>query len=157
MASRLIGTTNLSEIDSSNNLYVKSPGYSDTGVEIGGGNDNGNALLTEVDSGTVTASRLIIPPEADIDYRLRTALDLLLDDEVFNYTSQNTGKFNYTNTTMTVGWTAAGMTTNSGSITTTTTGIYFKSYSMFPLVGSGQVVYCQTHASISSIKNKAED
>lgn len=117
---------------------------------------NGNALVTtptnptqagairffsENDPGTITGTADCLSPETDADFRLRTALDSLLDSETFNYTAQNTGKHASRNTTMTLAWTTAGLVSNSGNITTTTTGVQFNTYAEFPLFGVNSSYY----------------
>jgi hypothetical protein len=72
--------------------------------------------------------------EVDEDYRARVGQDVLIDEERFNYTAQNTGKFAYRNTTATITWSAAGMLLNASGITTVTTGAGFQSYSEVPMV-----------------------
>ena len=93
-------------------------------------------VFGENDSGVYTGTPDLFSGEVDIDYRQRIAPDLLLDECVFNYTAQDTGKHSYANTTMTNSWTAGQMTTNSGSITTTTTGTQFNTYATFPNTGT---------------------
>ena len=88
------------------------------------------------DEGTKTGSKYKQSPETDDDSKLRIAHECLFDCETFNYTAQNTGKHVYRNTTMTNGWTAAGLTTNSGNITTITTGTLFNTYAEFPILGA---------------------
>ena len=97
----------------------------------------GIRMFSENDTGefTVTDPQLL-SPETDLDYRLRVAPDILMEDETFNALAQNTGKFQYHNTTMTNAWSTGGMTTNSGNITTTTTGTSFRSYATFPTFGT---------------------
>lgn len=95
--------------------------------------------FSQNDSGSLTGVVLLASPEVDIDNRERVSLDLILDDEFFYYTAQNTGKHTYSNTTMTNAWTAGQLTTNSGSITTITTGTVFATYAAFPLVGTTTV------------------
>jgi len=129
-----------------------STGTSRTAGQLSG-DANGNAAVTlpavisqsgydrnayEVDAGAIvgTANADLKTPELDSDYRLRVSLDSLLDEENFNYTAQNTGKHSFTNTTMTSTWTAGNYTTNSGSITTTTTGGVLASYAAFPMIGT---------------------
>jgi hypothetical protein len=90
----------------------------------------------EVDAGFITGLPVLRPQEVDNDYRTRVSQDLLLDEEVFNYTAQNTGKHNFASTTMTSTWTAGQFTTNSGSITTTTTGVQLSTYAFFPVTGT---------------------
>lgn len=90
----------------------------------------------ENDGGALTGDILLRSPEVDVDYRERASSDTIMDDHVFNTTAQDTGKHSYTNTTMTNSWTAGQLTTNSGSITTTTTGTVFSTYAFFPLFGT---------------------
>jgi hypothetical protein len=93
-------------------------------------------LAGEVDAGSITNEVLLRPIEIDADYRQRVSQDFICDEEVFSYTAQNTGKHNYLNTTMAATWTAGQFTTNSGSITTTTTGVQLSTYADFPVVGT---------------------
>jgi hypothetical protein len=72
--------------------------------------------------------------EVDEDFRARVGQDVLIDEERFNYTAQNTGKFAYRNTTATITWSAAGMLLNASGITTTTTGGAFQAYAEVPMV-----------------------
>lgn len=102
--------------------------------------------FSEVDDGTATGTALCLSPESDRDYRLRVSQDSLLDIEVFNYAAQNTGKFRYANTTMAATWSSSGFLTNSGSITTVSTGVEFGSYAFFPLFGASNT-YCEMDAS----------
>jgi hypothetical protein len=62
--------------------------------------------FSENDAGSLTGNPLLRSPETDVDFRQRVSQDVMLDDEVFNYTAQNTGKHSYANTTMTNTWTA---------------------------------------------------
>lgn len=97
----------------------------------------GLRIFSENDTGDgLGADAWLQSPETDLDYRMRLSQDVFLEDETFNYTAQNTGKYQYYNTTMTNAWTTVGMTTNSGAITTTTTGTMFRSYAFFPLFGT---------------------
>ncbi len=97
--------------------------------------------FSENDPGNVTGTRSMLSPEVDPDYRVRVALDTSMDVETFDYTAQNTGKHNYSNTTMTVVWTTGGLQTNGSSITTTTTGITFGTYAMFPMNAPGALYF----------------
>lgn len=92
--------------------------------------------FSENDEGLITGETKLVSPEADVDYRVRVSQDLQLDEEVFNYVAQNTGKHLYGSTTMTNVWSAGQLTTNSNSITTTTTGTLFQTRSMFPTTGT---------------------
>lgn len=105
-------------------------------------------MLSENDTGDITGTPKLVSPETDFDYRLRIATEAVFDSETFNYTAQNTGKHAYRNTTMTLGWTAAGLTSNSGNITTTTTGAQFVTYAEFPILGAS-VLYCEFEGSFT--------
>ena len=106
-------------------------------------------FFSENDAGTVTGTPYLYSPETDEDYRLRIAQDVMLDNETFNYTAQNTGKHTYTNSTLTATWTTAGLTTNGSSVTTTGTGLTFGTYAEFPLITSG-LLYCEFTGSLSA-------
>jgi hypothetical protein len=92
--------------------------------------------MGEVDAGSITNSIILRPMEIDADYRTRVSQDNIVDEEMFNYTAQNTGKHNFASTTMAATWTAGQFTTNSGSITTITTGVQLATYAMFPVTGT---------------------
>jgi hypothetical protein len=124
---------NVAEVDVNNRVLVRLPDAS-TPASVGG-----IRMFSENDAGAVSGTPYLVSPETDDDYRLRVAHECLFDTETFNYTAQNTGKHIYRNTTMTFGWTAAGLTTNSGNITTTTTGGSFATYAEFPLIGTTQL------------------
>ena len=100
------------------------------------GNVGGIRVFGENDPGDITGVVDLRSPEVDEDYRARVALDFVYDEEDFNYTSQNSGKHSYSNTTMTNTWTAGQVTTNATSITTTTTGTVLQTYAFFPVAGS---------------------
>ena len=147
------GTTGLqAEVDSDGNLYVVSPGYNADGQPIGGGDANAVASYSEVDSGLFTGQRATLSFEVDKDYRARVAHDNMLDQEQFNYTAQNTGKHFHTFTTLTATVSAAGLLTNSGNITTTSTGMTFGTLSMFP-VGGTQTTVVETSAAFTAQPN----
>lgn len=93
-------------------------------------------VFAENDGGYLTGSPRITSTENDIDYRQRVSPDLTFDECVFNYTAQDTSKHSFSNTTMLNTWTAGQLTTNSGSITTTTTGTQVVTYATFPNTGT---------------------
>ena len=120
----------LADVDSNRNLKVNLPTDEDlAGYAI---------ALGEIDSGLVTGTPRRIPFEASEDYRMRVELDTLLDSEVFNYVTQNTGKHVYRNTTMTITWAGGALNTNGAGITTLNTGVSFQTYQYFQLYGSSE-------------------
>ena len=125
-------TGNGAEVNASNQLKV----IPETDAWTNPGNVGAVRTFNENDAGGITGVTRLSSSEIDVDYRLRVSQDLIMDEEVFNYTAQNTGKHSYSNTTMTNAWTAGQLTTNSGSITTTTTGTQFNTYAYFPNTGT---------------------
>jgi hypothetical protein len=120
------------EVNSSNQLMV----VLETDASANPQNVGATRHFGENDGGALTGIPLLRSPEVDVDYRERAAADTIMDDHVFNTTAQDTGKHIYSNTTMTNAWTAGQLTTNSGSITTTTTGTVFSTYAFFPILGT---------------------
>lgn len=123
---------NVAEVNAANQLKIAP--------EVDSTNNPGNVgcikTFGENDGGFATGVMRIASPEVDIDYRQRVAMDLLLDDEVFNYTTQNFGKHANLLTTMTSSWVAGHFLTNASSITTTTTACALKTYATFPNNGT---------------------
>lgn len=136
---------NGAEVTASNKLLVEL----ETDAATYPGRVGGVRSFSENDTGYVLGTATLMSPEVDSDFRLRTAADILLDDETFNYTAQNTGKHTYANTTLTFAWAAGNLTTNSGNITTTTTGAAVGSYAMFPVLGT-QTLACDVEASFNA-------
>jgi hypothetical protein len=129
----------LLKIDSNSQALVKSANPVETD---GSGNPDkvgSFRMMAENDAGTITGTAALKAPYVDQYYRLFTSDSILLDSEYFDYTAQNTGKFTYLNTTMTITWGTSGMTTNASSITTTTTGVNFQSRSFYQMVGNANV------------------
>ena len=120
--------------DSAGNVRVTVPDATNPAL-VGG-----IRVFAENDVGTgLGADPWLASYEADLDYRVRVSNDVLMEDETFNYVAQNTGKYAYRTTTMANAWATSGMTTNSGNITTTTTGTSFASYAMFPVQGTATI------------------
>ena len=140
------------EVDANKNAFVVTPGYTAGGVPFGGGPAAGQTLQSENDDGRITGQRHVLAPETDDDYRLRVGLDNMLDQEQLTYTAQNTGKFAFAFTTLTATQSAAGLLTNSGNITTTTTGMTFGTFAQFPVGGTNTMV-CETALSFTAQPN----
>lgn len=142
------------EIDAEKNLQVVTPGYDAAGVERGGGDTNAGAvaIFSEIDAGIKNGVRETLSPEVDKDYRLRVAHDNLMDIEEFVDTAQNTGKFTHNFLTLTALISSSGLLTNSGNITTTTTGMTFNSKTPVP-VGGAQTYVCETSLAFTAQPN----
>lgn len=134
MSIKITGNTsgNTAEVTAANAVKValESDAYTDP-MLIGS-----VRAMGEVDGGFVTGTPILRPLELDADYRARVSQDCLFDEEVFNYLAQNTGKHNHLTTTMAATWTAGQYTTNSGSITTLSTGTQLSTYAFFPCTGT---------------------
>jgi hypothetical protein len=140
---RIEGNTsgNVAEVTAANEVKVVLP---NTPASVGS-----VRVMSENDAGTVTGTPYLYSPETDEDYRLRVAQEAILDNETFNYGAQNTGKFTFGSTTMAATYTAAGFTTNSGNITTTTTGLGLSTYAMFPMLGTTEL-YCEVELAFTA-------
>jgi hypothetical protein len=94
------------------------------------------SIWSENDGGTYTNEKYLYSPETDEDYRLRVGIESYIDWERFNYAAQNTGKFTYSTSTMTITWTATGMTLNGGSSLATNVGCLFQTRAEYELYDS---------------------
>ena len=123
-------SSNLVDVNSAGQLKV----ISETNAVSNPNNVGGIKIFSENDAGEMTGTTYLASPETDDDFRLRTATELLLDNETFNYAAQNTAKHTYSTSTLTSTWGTAGISTNGAGVTTaggTTVGTYAE----FPLLG----------------------
>jgi hypothetical protein len=135
-------TAGKANVDANYNLTVVTP----TAPE-----NTGSMLVYQVDDpGTRTGEIHANSFEVDEDYRARVGQDVLIDEEWFNYTAQNTGKAAYRNTTATITWSASGMLLNASGITTTTTGVAFQSYSETQLI-TATTLYTECGVTFSAV------
>jgi hypothetical protein len=134
---RIEGNTsgNVAEVSAANQLITTS----ETDVFANPGNVGSQFTYIENDAGAVTGVIDPRPPEIDLDYRTRISQDVLVDDYNPLSVSQNTGRMNLAQTTMTTSFAVGQITTNSSSITTTTTGVVLSSYSAAPKIGVNTV------------------
>jgi hypothetical protein len=125
---------NVVEVNTSGQLKI----VPETDVSTNPQNIGGFRNFSENDQGYVTGTPKLSSPEVDVDYRIRVSQDLILDEEVFSYTAQNTGKHQYLTTTITNAWTAGNMTTNSANtaVLAAATGTQFATYACFPNTGT---------------------
>ena len=109
---------------------------------LGNPKNIGNVRIQSVnDEGALTGNPYLLSPETDDDYRLRVSQDTILDDELFNYTSQNTGKHTIIATAVNLvpSWTAGGYNTNPTGVTTSASGATLQTYACFPIIGTGTI------------------
>jgi hypothetical protein len=135
---------NLAEVDANNQLKVALPL---TASKMGGA-----LIMSQLDAGQTSGLPLVISPEADIDYRLRVSQDIILDDELFNYTAQNTGKHTViaSATNLAPSWTTTGYNTNPTNVVTSGSGAAFQTYAFFPQVTTS-VLSCDMLLSFSAL------
>lgn len=107
-------------------------------------------MFSENDAGTVTGAAQCLSPETSTDYRLRVGLDVALDNETFNYTNQNTAKYDYRATTMTIAQSSGRLNTNATGITTLNTGVQYRTWQYFPIVGQQSPLYVEFTAALSA-------
>ena len=107
MPLQIIGlTTNVADVDANNQLRV---GLTRTLNQSGFA-----ALVSEVDPGTFTGARYVLPSEVDDDYRLRVASDSLMFFEPWAGTTLNSGQWSSTVTTMTTAVSGSYLRLNNG-------------------------------------------
>ena len=143
---RIEGNTSgaVAEVTGSNQLKV----ILETDVDNAPQNVGGVRFFSENDTGTQTGTPHLLSPETDEDYRLRAAIDNMMDTETFNYAAQNTGKHNYANTTLTATWNTTGLITNGGNVTTAG-GATISTYAEFPIFGAN-VLFAEFEASVNA-------
>ena len=107
-------------------------------------------MFSQNDAGTITGAATLLSPETTNDFRLRTVGDTTLDDEVFCYANQNTGKHSYAATTLTMALASNALVTNSGNITTINTASFFRTQQYFELCGSQNATTVVFEASLSA-------
>ena len=107
-------------------------------------------MFSENDAGDETGTPYLLSPETTGDYRLRSVQDTILDNEVFCYANQNTGKHSYAATTLTMALASNALVTNSGNITTINTASFFRTQQYFELCGSQNATYVTVEAALSA-------
>jgi hypothetical protein len=95
------------EVAGTNQLKV----IPETDATTNPGNVGGVRHFGENDGGLYTGDVLLRSPEVDVDYRERASSDIIMDDHVFNTTTQDTGKHFYSTTNLSNTWTAGSLTT----------------------------------------------
>lgn len=113
-------------VDAAYNLQVALP---NTHAYIGG-----VRIHSENDSGDHTGTPYLKSPETSPDYRLRTGVDTVLFNDVFNANLQNTHLWSYTFATLTAAQPGAG-TVNFSAVqgTTNAHGAFMRTFQYFPL------------------------
>lgn len=133
---RIEGNTsgNVAEVAGTNQLKIIPEINATTSPQ----NIGGVRCFSENDQGLATGVPYLLSNEIDDDYRSRVAIDLLLDEENFNYAAQNTGKHTTlaAATSFVPSWTIGAYNTNPTSLTTANAAATFGTYAEFPIVGT---------------------
>lgn len=99
------------------------------------------AIAAEVDAGSLTASRYLLPPEVTNDYRLRVGVDTLQFQDLFNTAAINTGLWiqetagSATIDVATQGWLSLNVSASSDDVAVITTRRCFPIYGTYTLYG----------------------
>lgn len=93
------------------------------------------SIVAEPDPGSIT-DKTVRQLDASIDYRLRTGIDNILWDDIFNYTQLNTSVYQGVTSSMTITLTAGSMNFNSGGSVTSGHVARVQSYKTFPIIGT---------------------
>lgn len=122
----LVGGANL---DAGSNIKVA---LSNTPAYVGG-----VRIHSENDDGTLSGAAYLKSPETSPDFRLRSGLDTVLFNDVFNASAQNTTVWNYVFNTLTCTQPGAG-TLNFSTVqgTTSAHGAFIRTKQYFPLVNT---------------------
>jgi len=145
---RVEGNTsgNVAEVNASNQIKT----VLETNVASNPGNVGAVRIFSESDPGVVTGAATLLSPEVSGDYRLRVGQDVLLDTDTFNYTSQNTGRYRYVFTTLTMSQNANSLQTNNGGITTINMAAAFRTWQTFSLLGQQTPLTVEFSAAITA-------
>jgi hypothetical protein len=107
-------------------------------------------MFSENDPGTITNNPALISPESTRDHRLRTVADTIIDNELFCYANQNTGKHSYTAATLTMALVSNALVTNNGNIVTANTSATFRTQQFFEMCASANATYVTFEAALNA-------
>lgn len=137
-------TGNLVDVDSNNNLKIMFPttlsavGYT--------------TVVSDVDDGDVTGTRLMRQTDISYDYRLRASYDKIVFQDIFAGQSVNTGRYIVVSSTMTTATSSGeGLILNSGNAIAASNVTRVQSYRSFSLYGTYPLVV-DIKAKFSAIK-----
>jgi hypothetical protein len=122
------------EVNASNQLKI----VPETDAALNASNVGGVRAFAENDQGLITGVTRVASAEVDVDFRVRVAPDLLLDDHIFNYTAQDTGKHLSAAGTIASAWTVGNFTTNSANTAAPAAGSFagLATWAAFPNNGT---------------------
>jgi hypothetical protein len=124
-------TGNVAEVTTNNQLEITMPLVSSQGGYA--------SLVSEIDPGTVTGSRLMRSLKCSDNYRLKTGAITPLFDYQFTATAQDTDFWKYESSTMTATQTGGYLYLNNNTITTTLTGVSMQTWRYFKLLSNAEL------------------
>ena len=127
---------NVVEVAGTNQLKI----IPETNATTNAANIGGVRVYSENDQGLAAGMGTVTPylqsVEVSDEYRQRTELDILLDEENIAYTAQNFTKTAMYATTYVPAWSAQGFSTNPTSLLTAGAAVLFKTYKTYAVNGT---------------------
>jgi hypothetical protein len=147
-------TAGLQNVDENYNAQINLPYTKPGGTTVGGGNAAAGfaSMLSERDSGNITGTRTVLPPEVTTNYRLRTAQDQFQFNEAFPGSALNSSIWTAPVAGMTTVVNAGALVLNSGSALTASSVARVSSYEHFA-VNLTYPLYWSSLAQISAVPN----
>jgi len=96
-----------------------------------------NRPMSEVDTGGITGTPVLLAAETSEDYQLRISPNSILGQFQFNAAAQDTGLSTAVATTMTLGY-GGQLSTNASGITTINSGVLWQSKQHFPVFAASE-------------------
>lgn len=124
-------TGNVAEVTSNNQLEVNAPLTASQAGFI--------SLVSEIDPGTSTGSRLMRSLKCSDNYRLKAGTVTLLFDYQFTATAQDTDFWKYMSSTMTATQTGGYLYLNNSATTISTTGVSMQTWRYFKLMANAEL------------------
>lgn len=126
-----VAGANVAKVDANGSVQVSGPATKSQAGFIG--------LGARVDDGTITGTPRVNRIYATEGGSLRVAPAILLWDDTFNATAQNTGKYTFTATTQTGAQAGGYLLLNNSAITTINTNSGFQTFRTFPLFARAEL------------------
>lgn len=137
-ANKLIGwaSGNGAEVTPTHRLKIDLASALDAPAEVGA-----VRVFAENDAGQSLGVPSLWSGEIDLDFRQRAGGDLLLDDEQYNYTTQNFTKMALYATTYVPTHTINGWNSNPSNLTTAGAAVLYKTWKTFAMEGSQTLAF----------------
>jgi len=134
--------SNKANVDANFNLQIRPPTNKDQTGFVG--------LVGINDDGTIVAAGRRNRVYVTEGNRMAVALPMLLWDDTFNATSQNTSKYNFAATTMTGSQAGGVLILNTSAITTINTNCGIRTQRVFPMFGKSEL-RCNTSGFLTTV------